>query len=350
MPERHDAEGDVERHEAPEPPLTIGEFDPSRPLVSVLIPSFNYGRWTVEAIESVLAQTYRNIELIVVDDGSEEPTRALLRTLRASGTDRFTYIEQENRGIVRTLNVLLDRAHGEFVTVLAADDALCAEKIAVQVELLRRLPHVDSVFCPQYEIGPEGDTRGVRGHLPQYFIDLIGSGLTEPRQRPDRWDVSELILGAVAHPFVPQTALARAEVFRTLGGFDERLELDDIDFNLRAAQHGFVPRYHPDVLHRVRVHAGASSRRAWWMYRETSMALGRFWEQEGVPARLLRYRRYLDALLLQILAGNLKAAGQRREAIVQYARLLVRYPDRFMLALLDFAKRSVVRRGRLARA
>jgi glycosyltransferase involved in cell wall biosynthesis len=324
--------------------LTIDHHDPSLPVVSVLIPSFNYGRWTIEAIESVFAQTYRNIELIVVDDGSDPATRALLREFRCSRSDRFTYVEQDNRGIVRTLNALLRHAHGEYITVLAADDALCPEKIAVQVDLLRRLPNVHSVFCPQFEMGPEGDIRGVRGELPRYFTDLIGCGLEDPARPPDRWDVSELILGAVAHPFVPQSALARAHVFRELGGFDETLELDDIDFNLRAALRGFVPRYHPEILHKVRVHPDSSSRRARWMYRETKTALDRFWRQNDVPARLRPYRRYLDALLLQILASNLRAAGQRGEALQQYARLLVRYPDRFALAVLRHARRSVARR------
>jgi GT2 family glycosyltransferase len=150
-----------------------------------------------------------------------------------------------------------------------------------------------------------------------------------------------LILGAVAHPFVPQSALARAAVFHDLGGFDEALELDDIDFNLRAAQRGFVPRYHPDILHKVRVHAGSSSRRARWMYRETHTALQRFWAQDDIPPRLLRYRRYLDALLLQILASNLNAAGHRREAFRQYIRLLARYPDRFAAALFRYAHRGM---------
>jgi alpha-1,3-rhamnosyltransferase len=324
--------------------LTIDHQDPTLPLVSILIPSFNYGRWTIDAIESVFAQTYRNIELIVVDDGSQQPTRDLLQEFRRSRSDRFIYVEQDNRGIVRTLNALLALAHGDYITVLAADDALCREKIAVQVELLRRLPHVHSVFCPQFEMGPEGDVRAVRGELPRYFVELIGCGMVEPAKPPDRWDVSELILGAVAHPFVPQSALARAEVFRALGGFDESLELDDIDFNLRAALRGYVPRYHPEVLHKVRVHAGSSSRRAHWMYRETRLALDRFWNQKEIPARLHPYRRYLNALLLQILASNLKAAGQRRAALRQYARLLVRYPDRFALAMLRHAQRGVVRR------
>lgn len=316
--------------------ITLYDHDPAQPLVSVLMPSYNYGTWTIEALESVCNQTYRNIEIIMIDDGSNDETREKIKRFRREVTDHFVYIEQENEGVVKTLNRQLAYVHGKYITILASDDLLCPEKFAIQVDLLESMPHVDSVFCPQYEMNAEGEITGTRGFLSNYFVNLIGSGRDEPSERPDKWDVAELILGAVAHPFMPQSSLARAKVFRDLNGFDEKTELDDIDFNLRAALHGFVPRFHPDILHKVRIHGGAGSRRPWWLYNEMMLAVDRFYAQPDIPPRLRKYRRYLRALHVQILAGNLRYAGNWRDAFVQYARLAACYPDRFILALIGY--------------
>lgn len=322
-------------------PLTLYGHDLAQPLVSVLMPSFNYGAWIIAALESVCNQIYRNIEIIMIDDGSSDDTRENVRRFRQQVTDRFVYIEKDNEGIVKTLNRALEYVHGEYVTILASDDLLCAEKFAIQVDLLESLPHVDSVFCPQYVMNAKGEITGTRGFLKPYFIDLIGCGRTNPHQPPDKWDVAELVLGAVAHPFMPQSSLTRTKVFRALKGFDERTELDDMDFNLRAALHGFIPRYHSDILHKVRIHGDNASGRPWWIYIETLAAVDRFYAQPDIPPRILKYRRYLHGLFLLGLAGNLRNAGHWREALIQYTKLLALYPELFFVALVAYLGRNV---------
>lgn len=313
-------------------PLTIDDYDPPRPLVSVLMPTYNQGRWVREALDSVWAQTYRNIQVIMINDGSTDETASEVAAFRRDRSDRFRYIEKKNEGVVKAMNLGLQFVRGDFVTILASDDLLYPEKFSVQVGLLEACPHVDSVFCPQQVMDEFGRATGTRGFLDDRWTRMIGCGRIEPSRPPDRWDVAELVLGAVAHLFVPQSAMARATVFRALNGFDERTELDDMDFNLRGAVAGFVPRYHPEVLHSVRMHGASYSRRPWWLYRETLAAVDRFFANPEVPRRLHPYRRYLRALHTQILASNLRHAGSIGEALWQYGRLLVRYPDRFLAA------------------
>src|ERR1035438_3997655 len=113
------------------------------PLVSIVIPAYNYSGYLREAIESVLAQTYRNIELIVIDDGSTDDTR---RVLEGYG-DRFYWESQENMGQSRTLNKGWGMAKGEILAYLSADDALMPHAVAKSVECLQQNPDAVLSYC-----------------------------------------------------------------------------------------------------------------------------------------------------------------------------------------------------------
>lgn len=94
-------------------------------LISVIIPAYNHALYVADAVESVISQTYKNIELIVVDDGSQDETWSVLENLRAKCEERFVrvvFLRQENQGTCRTLNTLISLAEGEFVHLLASDD------------------------------------------------------------------------------------------------------------------------------------------------------------------------------------------------------------------------------------
>ena len=103
------------------------------PLVSVIIPCFNAGRWIEETIVSVRSQTWRPIEIVCVDDGSTDDTAARLERLRG---DDMTIVRQANRGQTAALNAGLARARGAFVQFLDADDLLGPEKISAQMARL----------------------------------------------------------------------------------------------------------------------------------------------------------------------------------------------------------------------
>ncbi len=116
----------------------------SEPLVSVLVPSFNAGPWIAAALESALVQTWRNLEVIVVDDGSADDTA----TVAARFADRgVRVITQPNRGASAARNRGLAEAHGDYVQFLDADDVLDAAKIEIQLNALRRRDPVKVASC-----------------------------------------------------------------------------------------------------------------------------------------------------------------------------------------------------------
>lgn len=92
------------------------------PLISVVIPCYNYDKYVEEAIRSVLNQTYKNIELIVINDGSTDNSNSVIRKLKEKYT--FHYHSQSNKGIISTRNKGVDLAKGEYIIQLDADDAL----------------------------------------------------------------------------------------------------------------------------------------------------------------------------------------------------------------------------------
>ena len=114
----------------------------TRPLVSILIPCYNAERWVEQAIESALAQTWPLKELIVVDDGSTDRSLKVIR--RFEGLVQFE--TSPNRGANATRNRLLERAHGEWLQYLDADDYLLASKIERHIEVLAAKPETDVIL------------------------------------------------------------------------------------------------------------------------------------------------------------------------------------------------------------
>jgi glycosyltransferase involved in cell wall biosynthesis len=103
-------------------------------LVSVILPVYNRAAWVERAIRSVLAQTWRDFELLVVDDGSTDGTRAVLEQFR----DSITILEQPHAGAYAARNLALRHARGEAIAFIDSDDAWLPERLALQVPLLQR--------------------------------------------------------------------------------------------------------------------------------------------------------------------------------------------------------------------
>jgi glycosyltransferase involved in cell wall biosynthesis len=122
------------------------------PLVSVIIPTYNYAVYLPRAINSCLEQTYPNLEIIVVDDGSTDDTAAAAGAFE----DRIIYVRQENQGVSAARNTGLGRARGEFVVFLDADDILLKDCIASTVAVLREHPDIGIVFTDTLHLEHDG--------------------------------------------------------------------------------------------------------------------------------------------------------------------------------------------------
>lgn len=115
-----------------------------KPKISILIPCYNAEHWIAQAIESSLNQTYSNIEVIVVDDGSTDNSLTIIKSFG----DRLHWETGENRGGNSARNRLLELSSGEWLQYLDADDYLLPNKIAEQIECLKSDPTTDVIYSP----------------------------------------------------------------------------------------------------------------------------------------------------------------------------------------------------------
>src|ERR1044072_4584982 len=118
---------------------------PSQPLVSVVVPSYNYGHLIRETLDSLTAQTYRAWECVVVDDGSTDDTRAVVEAY-ASRDPRVRYVRQENLKLAAARNNGLHHSACDYFQFLDADDLVEPRKFERQVEYLEAHPAVDIVY------------------------------------------------------------------------------------------------------------------------------------------------------------------------------------------------------------
>ena len=176
---------------------------------SIIIPCYNAGAWLGETLDSALAQTWPDKEIIVVNDGSTDASLKLARSFESRGV---RVLDQPNQGASAARNHGLRVARGELIQFLDADDLLSPEKIACQVELLRARPVGTVASCTwgRFQVGPSDaqftDQAVERDFTPLDFLILAGH--TGAMMHPSAW-------------LVPRAVVERA------GPWDETLSLND---------------------------------------------------------------------------------------------------------------------------
>lgn len=195
------------------------------PLISVIIPTFNYGAFIGACLDSIRAQTYANLEIIVVDDGSTDDTAAVVASFPEA-----RYVRQENAGVSAARNKGLSLSQGEYVAFIDADDYWAADKLARQMAFMGQNPEYGIVFTGQKNFF---DNEKVRNNAKAVFV--AGK------------DVKVAI----------QSALIRRTVFERHGGFKEELRYsEDTEWVMRVRLGGVKTFLLDEVLTFRRIHGG----------------------------------------------------------------------------------------------
>lgn len=125
-------------------------------LVSVVVPSYNHEKFIKQCIESIFAQSFRDFELIVIDDGSSDGSRAILKALKEKYD--FIYVEQENMGVARTFNKgIREYATGKYFTFCASDDYWLPQKLEKQVHFMEQHPDIPMCYGKTYYVDEENN-------------------------------------------------------------------------------------------------------------------------------------------------------------------------------------------------
>lgn len=208
-----------------------------KPLVSVHITTYNRAERLRRCLDSVLAQDYENLEIIVVDDASEDRTEEVVASYREKDPRIAYYRHERNRGNARARNTALEHSSGEFVAFLDDDDEWTdPRKISRQVALMRELPESTGIVCSGVElVDAEGNRRAKAVSHPP---DLVNHILRRN--------------GIIYSP----TVLCRASLMREAGGFDEKMPrgVDSEFYRTCIVGHGREVHFMPEITTAVHEH------------------------------------------------------------------------------------------------
>lgn len=206
-----------------------------QPLVSVVIPVYNGANFLADAVLSALNQTYRNIEIIVVNDGSTD--RGATREVALSFGERIRYFEKENGGCGSAFNWGIRHMRGDFFSWLSHDDTYDPTKIERQIEVLSERRGAAKVACCAYRVLDDSTGR----ISPQHYFDVEEFG-------------SKPLYGLLRGAINGNCLLIPSEAFKEISLFDESLRTtQDYDLFFRLLRR-FSIAYHEDVLVTARVH------------------------------------------------------------------------------------------------
>jgi len=222
------------------------KFDLSKPKVTIAMPVYNGGRYFPLAVESALAQSYDNIEIVICNDGSDDGgfTDRYCQRITATHPDKVRYIKQENGGVAAALNTILDNATGDIFTWLSHDDLFLPDKIRKQVEFHAQIGNTDASLFSNYALI---NSSGVPYVMLQFTADkLIDGGATSlPRG---------MINGCTV--YVPM------HVMRDVGHFEvhRRNSQDYAFWNELLKTYDFY--FQPECLVLYRIHPGQGTQTA----------------------------------------------------------------------------------------
>lgn len=238
------------------------KMDHFTPLVSIVIPVYNGSNYLQEAIESALAQTYPNIEIIVVNDGSVDDG-ATERIASAYG-DRIRYFCKENGGSSSALNTGIKNMKGDWFSWLSHDDLYFPEKVERQITYLRAL---------------DVDPKDLSEHICfSDFVMIDAEGKQIVRRRPNEAKMMAEKIQSIPHNgylvaeptvniFHGCSCLIHRDAFSRIGGFDENLRLvNDLDLWYRLYTAGYKVHFIPEVLVKGRIHRAQVSKTIGYSY------------------------------------------------------------------------------------
>lgn len=250
----------------------------NHPAVTVGIPAYNHEQFIDETLEAVAAQTYPNLELVIIDDGSSDGTFAKIEAFLERYPDRFSWVHaatRPNRGVCATLNEVFSVSRTEWVSVCGSDDILYPHCIETQIKATQEWENQKiSLICGNVD-----------------WIDEAGNATSPLHGRPREFGV---IYNAYVDLFLandiyhPSVALRRDAVLQA-GGFDEALYFEDWDMWLRLSLNNAIGRLDA-TLGAYRRHSSNMSSGTRKMLEGTLMTLGKFLETNGrsIPSTVKR--------------------------------------------------------------
>jgi len=286
------------------------------PLVSVILTSYNYADYVEQSIQSVFDQTYSNLELIIVDDGSEDGSRDIIERCTANAPIRVRRIFQENRGQSAAINAGMKECNGEFVALLDSDDYWYPAKLEIMMVFIAINPD-GGVYQHQLNITPGVPKRN----------SLVSADIFQLWKNWDEgvFNVAGLYSDLVFAPFLPTSGLMfRREVLDKVMPIPESLKAcPDAYLTRTAAAHGPLKSLDRALgvwrAHDTNAGKGQLGSKEYWL--ETILpALNEYYEKIDAPLRLKAGRRtpFEVSPALALGQNDETTPGDSRESLKRY--------------------------------
>lgn len=261
------------------------------PLVTILIPSYNHAAYIETTIGSVLRQTYRSIELIVIDDGSSDGSPQLLA--RLANERGFRLELQANQGLSRTLNKGIALASGKYICTVGSDDILMLDKTEKQVVFMEANPHIAVCGGNQLIIDSAGVIVNRRQHFRKY-TELDFDAMFVRRE-----------------PVIPaSSAMMRKSVLDAEGAYDPEIKLEDLYLWLKLTARGHKIAHLNDVLIYYRKHATNSYKNVGYMVESVAQTY----------AAYSAHPQYARVINRYLVSAFLRASKQNNELALRILR------------------------------
>ncbi|MEQ1065428.1 glycosyltransferase [Acinetobacter sp. XH1741] len=293
-----------------------------QPLVSIVIPCYNHANFVQDCIQSVITQTYQNIELIIIDDGSKDESVKKIQNLIQQCKERFVRFEFRNRpnkGLSATLNEALEWCQGEYYSVIASDDMLLKDKLEIQIDFFKN--SADSSIV------------GVFGGYN--LINNYNSVIKTVHMKEKKYLFDEIFLHNFDLP--APTALLKLEHIRAVGGYKEDLKIEDWYMWLKLTENNHSLVYLDKVLVNYRYHENNFSKNFQVMNIERKKVIDNF--------SYHKLYKYAD-LKIQWLKATDYLYINKKDALGLFNKLFLENPSQifsknFLRFMFHFMKASV---------
>lgn len=220
----------------------------SNPLVSIVIPCYNHEQFVQDCIQSVIDQTYENIELIIIDDGSKDNSVLKIQEMTAKCKKRFSRFEvrsRPNRGLSATLNESIEWCKGKYFAAVASDDIILKSKIDLQVNFMEENTDITAIFGSANYIDESNNVK---------IIDPL---------KQQEYVFDKIFLNECQ--FYAPTQLMRKSILDEIGGYNTDILVEDWYMWLKMAEKGRVYCL-SDKLANYRIHANNTTKNSKFIY------------------------------------------------------------------------------------
>ena len=308
------------------------------PLVSVIIPCFNQAEFLGEAIQNVMQQTYRNFEIIVVDDGSSDNTREV-----ASGFSAVRYIRHHNRGLAGARNTGILASKGDYLVFLDADDRLLSQALESGLNCFRSHRECAFVFGQHAYLKSDGTSFKEMQTSPSDYNLFLA------RLREDKDHYRSFLYGNYIG--MHGSVMYRRDIFQYVKGFDPSLDAaEDYELYLRITRN-YPVYFHNALVAEYRLHSTNITKNAELMLRSVMTVLRSQREyikddkkyMEAYRAGRKFWIEYYGYDLMQMVKAQLSMGGEIIRALRGIVTLIIYAPEWFSLYAFKYVKRCVKR-------